>query len=56
MHTVTSANSSERILQYRTATYVAVIRMDGPAVPETLFMSFARQTRDQITAELKAAG
>jgi hypothetical protein len=41
---------TERTLQYRTATYVVLIRMDAFAVPEPTFLTFARKTRTGLDA------
>ncbi|MGW6278976.1 hypothetical protein [Kribbella sp. NPDC055071] len=37
---------TERTLQYRTDTYVALIRIDAYANPEANFLAFARKTQD----------
>ncbi|MFF0338618.1 hypothetical protein [Kribbella sp. NPDC004875] len=44
---------TERTLQYRTATYVVLVRLDAYINPEAGFLAFARQARDRLTAELK---
>ncbi|GAA1589746.1 hypothetical protein GCM10009804_52450 [Kribbella hippodromi] len=51
---LTGKSWTERILLYRAPTYVMTIRMDGFSVPDTAFLAFARQTRDHVTAGLKA--
>jgi hypothetical protein len=44
---------TERILLYRTTTYVVELRLDGHTATEPAFLAFARQTRDRLTAGLK---
>ncbi|TDW97932.1 hypothetical protein [Kribbella sp. VKM Ac-2566] len=44
---------TERTLQYRTATYVVLFRLDAYANPEAAFLAFAGKTRDGLTSALK---
>ncbi|HET6741253.1 MAG TPA: hypothetical protein VFH76_20050 [Kribbella sp.] len=44
---------TERTLQYRTATYVVLVRLDAYANPEPAFLAFAGRARDRLTTELR---
>jgi len=39
---------TERAVQYRTATYVVLIRLDAFADPEPAFLAFAQTTSDGL--------
>ncbi|MFC6161405.1 hypothetical protein [Kribbella jiaozuonensis] len=45
---------TERILLYRTPTYLMDIRQHGPGGSDAGFQAFARQVRDLVQANLKA--
>lgn len=44
---------TERTLQYRTATYVVLFRLDAYDNPEAAFLAFAGKTRDGLISALK---
>lgn len=46
---------TERILLFRTATYLMEIRLTGPSGTEASFLQFARQTRDLVQKNLKSS-
>jgi hypothetical protein len=44
---------TERTVQYRTATYVVLVRVDAYANPEPAFLGFAGLARDRLVSELR---
>jgi hypothetical protein len=52
---VANGQWTERILYYRTPTYLVELRLTGPTATEAAFLALARQARDRIAAGLKAS-
>ncbi|MEU4193026.1 hypothetical protein AB0E69_14095 [Kribbella sp. NPDC026611] len=47
------AQWTERTIQYRTNTYVGLIRLDAHTNPEAPFLTFAQAVRDKLKASLR---